>query len=385
MVAAEEPLAGTMTPARQALAALLAAAALAMTATACTSTPEPSPAHAPSPVALSVTAGEGGSVAVGPEPSADGTHPSGTTVTITATADKGYDFAAWQGLPDGASVTAGPAAVTTTGGTETSTASFTLTAAATVTASFRVESIPYNLHTTDAVTTAGSYALLSDPDDLTSTMEWRDLGYTNPPYALLLHASDATGVSRTPYYSAIAVGDRVDAWWGDRCEERFKVVAVRPDPAGDAPRKLFLIDDVGAEWSGCSGQEMVGDALQLVEFRWRQPPWRVGADGLREIWDEPVPGPGRYQLGPEGDAFGNLSIEVPANMSISGGVYYVDGEWNIGLVDLDHDASLHLNTAGEETWRTLPASASGAAGVSAQDVNTLLNRIAASVRVGRGP
>ena len=162
----------------------------------------PTPAHAPSPVALSVTAGEGGSVAVGPEASADGTHPSGTTVTITATADKGYDFAAWQGLPEGASVTAGPAAVTTTGGTETSTASFTLTAAATVTASFRVESIPYNLHTTGAVTAAGSYALLSDPDDLTSTLEWTDLGYTNPPYALLLHASDATGVSRASYYGA---------------------------------------------------------------------------------------------------------------------------------------------------------------------------------------
>jgi hypothetical protein len=366
---------------RRALAALLTVAALAATAIACTSTQPPQPARAPSPVALSVTAGEGGSVAVRPEASADGMHPSGTTVTITATADKGYDFTAWQGLPEGATVTAGPAAVTTTGGTETSTASFTLTAAATVTASFRVESIPYNLHTTGAVTAAGSYALLSDPDNLTSTIDWVTWGRTNPPYGLLLHAMDSTNASRTTYYGAIAVGDRVDAWWGDSCQMRFKVAEVRPDPAGDTPRKLFVIDDVAVEWSGCSGQEMAADTTQLVEFRWRQPPWRVAADGLRELWEEPVPGPGRYQLGPPGDVFGNLSIVVPANMSVSGGVYYLDDQWHIGLVDTRRDVSLHLNTAGEETGRSIPAGVSGA---SMQNVDALLDQIAASVRVGRG-
>ena len=385
MVAAEEPLAGTVTRARTALAAFLAVAALTATAIACTSTPQAQPARAPSLVALSVTAGEGGSVAVGPEASADGTHPSGTTVTITATADKGYDFAAWQGLPEGASVTAGPAMVTTTGGAETSTASFTLTEAATITASFRVESIPYNLHTTGAVTAAGSYALLSDPDDLTSTLEWTDLGYTNPPYALLLHASDATGVSRESYYGAIAVGDRVDAWWGDRCQVRLKVTEVRPDPAGTPPRKLFVVDHVATDPTGCAIGTREADTPQLMELRGRQPPWRVGADGLREIWEEPVPGPGRYQLGPTGNPFGNLSVVVPENVSMSGGVYYLDGQWNVGLVDLDRDASLHLNTAGRETGRTLPASASGAVGTSAHDIDALLDQIAASVRIGRGP
>ena len=336
----------------------------------------------PTPLALTVTAGEGGSVTVSPAPGVDGTHPSGTTVTLTATADKGYDFSAWQGLPEGATVTAGPAAVTTTSGTETSVASFTLAAAATVTAAFRVESIPYNLHTTGTITAAGSYALLSDPDDLTSTMEWSDLGYTNPPYGLLLHVSDSTGVSRASYYGAIAVGDRVDAWWGDRCQRRLKVAEVRSDPVGTPARKLFVVEKVAFDGAGCVFGIKKVDAPQLVEFRWRQPPWRVAADGLREFWEEAVPGPGRYQLEPAGDHFGHLSIEVPANASIWAGSYY-QGGWKVGLSDVASGSSLHLDDSGEEAWRSVEQG-TGAAGASERDIDALFDQIIESIRMGRG-
>jgi hypothetical protein len=40
-----------------------------------------------------------------------------------------------------------------------------------------------------------------------------------------------------------------------------------------------------------------------------------------------------------------------------------------------------LNTAGEETGRSIPAGVSGA---SMQNIDALLDQIAASVRVGRG-
>ena len=358
---------------------LFALLALLGTALACGGTPTPSRSSPATPVTLTVTAGEGGSVAVSPEPSADGTHPSGTTATITATADKGYDFSAWAGLPDDATVTAGPAAVTTTSGIETSTASFTVNAAATVTAGFKVESTPYSLRTTGAVTEAGSYALLSDPDDLASAIvEWSELGYTNPPYGLLLHTSDATNVSRASYYGAIAVGDRVDAWWGDRCLIRFTVTELRPDPARTPARKLFVIDDVAWDGAECVWETREADAAHPMEFRWRQPPWRVAADGLREMWKEAVPGPGRYQ-------FHDLSIEVPENMSLRAGLILSGGKTAIVLTDPERTFSIHFDAAsGVEISRRTQPLTPGATGMSEQDINALLDQIAGSVRVGRG-
>ena len=359
---------------------LVTAGAAALTLLTACSSPDSTPHTTASEAAytLTVTAGEGGSVTVSPAAREDGRHAWGTTVTLTATADKGYDFSAWAGLPDGARVTAGPAAVTTTSGTETSTASFTVTAAATVTASFRLESIPYNLHTTGAVTAAGSYALLSDPDDLTSTIEWSDLGYTNPPYGLLLNASDATNVSRAAYYGAIAVGDRVDVWWGDRCLRRLKVAEVRADPTGTPPRKLFVVEKVAWAGAGCAFGIKKVDAPQQVEFRWRQPPWRVAADGLREIWEEAVPGPGRYQ-------FHDLSVEVPANTSLRAGLILSGGKTAVVLTDPERTFSIHFDAAsGVEISRRTQPLTPGATGMSEQDINALLDQIAASVRIGRG-
>ena len=161
----------------------------------------PTPTPTPSPVALSVTAGEGGSVAVGPEPSADGTHPSGTTVTITATADKGYDFAAWQGAPGRRLGHGRPGRRDDHGRRRDEHGELHTDRGG---HGHRV--LPRRVdplqppHHRRGHRRRLPTALLSDPDDLTSTMEWTDLGYTNPPYALLVHVSDATGVSRTSYY-----------------------------------------------------------------------------------------------------------------------------------------------------------------------------------------
>jgi hypothetical protein len=56
-------------------------------------TPEPEPeTPAPTQYTLTVTAGEGGSVS-----SEGGTYDEGTELTITATADEGYEFVGWEG------------------------------------------------------------------------------------------------------------------------------------------------------------------------------------------------------------------------------------------------------------------------------------------------
>ncbi len=324
---------------------------------------------------LGVTAGEGGSVTISPAARDDGTYASGTVVTLSATADKGYDFGAWTGLPEGATVTAGAAAATTTSGTETSTASFTLSGPVTAAASFRVESTPYNLHTTGTVTAAGSYALLSDPNDLTSTVDWPD---TNYPFGLLLHMSDAGNVSRASFYGTVTVADRVDWWWGHECLIRFKVIEVRTDPAGMPARKLFVMEFVGTSYSGCQGQR-TSDALQPVEFRWRQPPWLVGSDGIRSTFREPVPGPGRYRVSDD------LIVTIPAGMSVRPGSFY-EGGWYTVLRDVESDSTLWFDESGNEAGREIVELPSGSSdetetGATTRDVNALFDQIAASVEV----
>lgn len=338
-------------------------------------TPPPSVTGTPAGYVLTVTEGEGGSVTVGPAARDDGTYAPGTVVTLSAAADKGYDFSAWEGLPEGATVTAGPAATTTTSGTETSTASFTVTAPLAVAASFRVESTPYNLHTTGTVTAAGSYAFLSDVSDLKSVVEWPR---TDVPAGLLIHMLDAGSTSRAAYYGTISVGDRVDLWRGHRCFIRFKVVEVRPDPGGTPARKLFGVDYVGSDVTGCDGPELT-DVLQPVAFHWRQPPWLVGADGVREVFEEPVPGPGRYRLDD------GLIVTIPAGMRIRASGFY-DGGWFMNLRDVESGSSLAFNEAGEEAGRKIIEPASGSSGdaeadATRRDVSDLFDQIVASVEV----
>lgn len=335
----------------------------------------PAATGTPAGYALTVTEAEGGSVTVSPAARDDGTYAPGTVVTLSAAADKGYDFSAWTGLPQDATVTAGPAATTTTSGTETSTASFTVTAPVAVAASFRVESTPYNLHTTGTVMAAGSYAFLSDVSDLKSVVEWPR---TDVPAGLLTHMLDAGSTSRAAYYGTISVGDRVDLWRGHRCFIRFKVVEVRPDPGGTPARKLFGVDYVGSDVTGCDGPELT-DVLQPVAFHWRQPPWLMGADGVREVFEEPVPGPGRYRLDD------GLIVTIPAGMRIRVSGFY-DGGWFMNLRDVESGSSLSFNEVGEEAGRKIIEPASGASGeaetgATTRDVNALFDQIVASVEV----
>ncbi|MYH68555.1 MAG: hypothetical protein F4152_08465 [Dehalococcoidia bacterium] len=325
---------------------------------------------APRGYVLAVMVGEGGSVAVNPEPREDGTYVLGTVVTLVAEAEKGYDFSVWRSLPKGATVTAGPAAVTTTRGTETSTASFTVDGPVAVAAAFRVESTSYNLHTMGAVSAPGSYAFLSDVNDLTSTIDWPDR-YT--PVGLLLHVADATGASRAAFYGTIEAGDRIDWTWGDQCLVRFKVAELRPDPTGHRLRTLLVVESLAHDYRGCGDELTDPDELQPVQFRWRQPPWLVGPDGVREVFGEPVPGPGRYWISD------NLIVTIPDGMTVRVGGAYTGG-WCTGLTDVESGSSIWFDEAGEEAGRELIEQASsGSDDASLRDVGALFREIRASL------
>ena len=106
---------------------------------------------------------------------------------------------------------------------------------------------------TGAVAAPGSYAFLSDPDDpasVVTTYEGLRGGSAN---ALLIHTSDADGVSRADIYDAVVVGDLFEWRQADDCFVRYKVTEVRPDPTGTVPRKLLDVEWMTYAFTGCSG------------------------------------------------------------------------------------------------------------------------------------
>ena len=107
--------------------------------------------------------------------------------------------------------------------------------------------------TTGAVSTPGSYAFLTDADGaswaVTTYQGLRDGTAT----ALLIHTSDADGVSRAGVYDAVEVGDQFEWHQADDCFVRYLVSEVKPDPAGTMQRKLLAVAWMTYAFTGCSG------------------------------------------------------------------------------------------------------------------------------------
>ena len=95
----------------------------------------------------------------------------------------------------------------------------------------------YNAYdTTGAVSTAGSYAFLSDPDDTSTVVTTYEALRDGTTTALLIHTSDAGGASRADVYDAVEAGDLFEWHQADDCFVRYTVTEVTPDPAGDVPK-----------------------------------------------------------------------------------------------------------------------------------------------------
>ena len=229
--------------------------------------------------------------------------------------------------------------------------------------------LPYNLHTTGAVTAQGSYAFLSDVNDLGSTLERPIDG----SFGLLIHQSDAGGASRAAFYDTVVAGDTFDWWRGDDCYNRFKVLEVKPDPPGTPARKLLVIEEVQLIRFDCDGPRL-RDEVQPLSFRWRPPPWDVGPDGIRQIENEPVTGPGRYRL----DGASEVVIRIPAGVTIEvRGGGYAGGVYSLAVVDAETGARLSFDSdTGAVTGRWIPDDAADKAGI-----NALFDQIIASVEI----
>ena len=89
--------------------------------------------------------------------------------------------------------------------------------------------------TTGAVSTPGSYAFLSDPDDTSTVVTTYEALRDGTTTALLIHTSDADGASRADVYDAVEVGDLFEWHQADDCFVRYTVTEVKPDPTGNRP------------------------------------------------------------------------------------------------------------------------------------------------------
>ena len=100
--------------------------------------------------------------------------------------------------------------------------------------------------TTGAVSTPGSYAFLSDPDDTSTVVTTYEALRDGTATALLIHTSDAGGASRADVYDAVEAGDLFEWRQADDCFVRYTVTEVKPDPTGDVPKKALdvALDDV---------------------------------------------------------------------------------------------------------------------------------------------
>ena len=107
--------------------------------------------------------------------------------------------------------------------------------------------------TTGAVSTPGSYAFLSDPDDTSTVVTTYEGLRDGTATALLIHKSDADGASRADVYDAVEAGDLFEWHQADDCFVRYTVTEVKPDPTGTVPRKLLAVEWMTYAYSGCSG------------------------------------------------------------------------------------------------------------------------------------
>ncbi len=103
------------------------------------------------------------------------------------------------------------------------------------------------------VTKPGHYAFLADPNDPNSVVTTYEELRDGTATALLIHATDAHGISRTDLYDAVAPGDLFEWRQADDCFVRYQVMEVKLDPTGTVPQKLLAVAWMTYAFAGCAG------------------------------------------------------------------------------------------------------------------------------------
>ena len=104
--------------------------------------------------------------------------------------------------------------------------------------------------TTGAVSTPGSYAFLSDPDDTSTVVTTYEALRDGTATALLVHTSDADGLSRADVYDAVEAGDLFEWHQADDCFVRYRVTDA-PEAGATATHGEFGVRWETYVFQGC--------------------------------------------------------------------------------------------------------------------------------------
>ena len=166
----------------------------------------------------------------------------------------------------------------------------------------------------------GSYAFLTNADDLTSSAT--TFAEVSSAAALLLNTSGYKSRNYAGILADVQAGDRITWFPYSRCWYHYRVTEILADPPA-LGRKLFRIELETED--PCSGAaDRAGNAKtyfdefrnNVTSFAWGPPPNepRVGADGIRIMpTDYPVEGGHTYRLA----SWTPIVIDVPAGMRLA--------------------------------------------------------------------
>ena len=143
-----------------------------------------------------------------------------------------------------------------------------------------------------AVSEPGHYAFLADPNDPGSVVTTYEGLRDGTATALLIHTTDAHGISRTDLFDAVEAGDLVEWRQAPDCFARYQVTAVKPDPTGTVPRKLLGVAWMTYAYAGCRSGAI--DTRRVATFDFGDLPLLGGTSLHTPIVH------GIYQIYPEG-------------------------------------------------------------------------------------
>ena len=224
----------------------------------------------------------------------------------------------------------------------------------------------------------GSYALLTDTDDLASGVTTHEY-LTLEVKGIVVNVRDAEGASRATFYNSIRVGDVLE--WNptgqgqEMCWQRYRVTGIETDPSGSVGRKLFSLEGLTKFMRHCSGPVAAAGTLD-VELLWNPPAARkVYEDGpLTMLIHQPVEGPLTVAL----SSFTNYTIDIPDGMTLVRFSPYVigsSGSHPTALRDVKSGSLLYIDFhRGTEISRTV-VTVEG----DTRDIGALFDQIIASI------
>ena len=160
--------------------------------------------------------------------------------------------------------------------------------------------------TTGAVSTPGSYAFLADPDDTSTVVTTYEALRDGTATTLLVHTSDAHGLSRADVYDEVEAGDLFEWHKADDCFVRYRVTDV-PEADATATHREFGVRWETYVFQGCQTGSLPTSATVKFTVAAELPLERLGGTSLTDF----AVVHGAWEIYPSGTVAHEADVLVP--------------------------------------------------------------------------